>query len=70
LLGSHALPNIRVALTGEVRRIVLSEKYAVVPKHLPRTRMNQARKSINPSGWDRLGTWLGRRGSRNHRTAG
>jgi len=38
LLVSHALPSLRVALTGEVRRIVFCEKGAVVTTHPPRSR--------------------------------
>ena len=35
-----------------------------------RTRVKKARESVNASGWDRLGMWLGRRGARTQRTAG
>jgi hypothetical protein len=38
LLVPHALGSLRVALTGEVRRIVFSEKGAVVATHPPRSR--------------------------------
>src|SRR5829696_2283842 len=34
---------------------------------LRRARVKKARESVYASGWDRLGTWLGRSGSRDRR---
>ena len=38
MLVPRALPSLRVAVIGEVRRIVFSEKSAVVATHPPRSR--------------------------------